>query len=709
VRTRAFIHLAAATVAAATAFSVSVSVGQQSPVAAAGSGPALVVPSAAATPGTAPRADARQALEQGLSRPGSTDAPVAAGAGATVVDESRPHSHAVDPRTGGLISVAGASGTIPKSRHLGPMHEDPLPAGVSLDDSTDTRALLERAGVEQAALAASGLPVSAGATAPIGTPGIATLSAHVAPSCSGTGTDGKRVQVLYVHEASAPSRFVDVLPVLRNEVANVDDVFAVSSEQTGGGRRVRWVHDADCLPVVQDVTVPDGALGPDFWGTVNALQALGFDDPNRKYLTFADANQFCGIGTLYNDTRLTDNYNDGYAASYARVDANCWSTAHSVAAHELTHNLGGVQQAAPHATTNGHCWDDADIMCYDDGSGIAVQQVCAAAQEDLLDCNHDDYFSTDPAPGTFLADNWNTASSSFLDTVPVLASPPDVTVDAGVQSAQTGDSVRFTATSPKSVTWDWSTSSACTLTAGPDGTADLLCPSTVTGAVTVTATATDTVSGAVGSGSASVTISQALAPTVRVAAPDSASNGTAFEVSASDSGKTPYSYRWSAGDCTVDDATAAATTVTCPDGTASQQLPVALTVTQADGQTGGSTTYVALTGTTGAPSPRAATSWTNPKAGKGSITASLSTGRIDLVGVPLTLQVMWPGTSEWVDLQSTVTGSKGLATGDTGNRAGTFRFAYEGDPTRADSLSAEEVVKPAKIPPGSSKDELPLP
>ena len=708
-RTRAFIHLAAATVAAATAFSVSVSVGQQSPVAAAGSGPALVVPSAAATPGTAPRADARQALEQGLSRPGSTDAPVAAGAGATVVDESRPHSHAVDPRTGGLISVAGASGTIPKSRHLGPMHEDPLPAGVSLDDSTDTRALLERAGVEQAALAASGLPVSAGATAPNGTPGIATLSAHVAPSCSGTGTDGKRVQVLYVHEASAPSRFVDVLPVLRNEVANVDDVFAVSSEQTGGGRRVRWVHDADCLPVVQDVTVPDGALGPDFWGTVNALQALGFDDPNRKYLTFADANQFCGIGTLYNDTRLTDNYNDGYAASYARVDANCWSTAHSVAAHELTHNLGGVQQAAPHATTNGHCWDDADIMCYDDGSGIPVQQVCAAAQEDLLDCNHDDYFSTDPAPGTFLADNWNTASSSFLDTVPVLASPPDVTVDAGVQSAQTGDSVRFTATSPKSVTWDWSTSSACTLTAGPDGTADLLCPSTVTGAVTVTATATDTVSGAVGSGSASVTISQALAPTVRVAAPDSASNGTAFEVSASDSGKTPYSYRWSAGDCTVDDATAAATTVTCPDGTASQQLPVALTVTQADGQTGGSTTYVALTGTTGAPSPRAATSWTNPKAGKGSITASLSTGRIDLVGVPLTLQVMWPGTSEWVDLQSTVTGSKGLATGDTGNRAGTFRFAYEGDPTRADSLSAEEVVKPAKIPPGSSKDELPLP
>ena len=77
--------------------------------------------------------------------------------------------------------------------------------------------------------------------------------------------------------------------------------------------------------------------------------------------------------------------------------------------------------------------------------------------------------------------------------------------------------------------------------------------------------------------------------------------------------------------------------------------------------------------------------------------------------MPVTLQVMWPGTSEWVDLQTTVTGSKGLATGDTGNRAGTFRFTFQGDESRAGSLSAEEVVKPAKVPPGSSKDDLPLP
>ena len=173
-------------------------------------------------------------------------------------------------------------------------------------------------------------------------------------------------------------------------------------------------------------------------------------------------------------------------------------------------------------------------------------------------------------------------------------------------------------------------------------------------------------------------------------------------------GKAPYTYAWTAGPCTVADATLATATVTCPDGTESLQLPVTVTVTQGDGQTGQATSYVALTGSTGAPAPRTDTSWTTPRAAKGVITATLSAGHTALSGLPVTLQVMWPGTSEWVDLQTMVTGSKGLATGDTGNQAGTFRFTYEGDESRAGSLSADEVVKPAKVPPGSSKEDLPL-
>jgi hypothetical protein len=460
-------------------------------------------PATAAVP-TGP-VDAQASLEQGLT-PVAPGAPgTSYGAGVVVVDESQPHTHVVDPATGGLVSVRPLDAVVPGQVGLGPVHLDPVPADVDLSDPTDTGSLVDKAGAVQAALAAGDQPVSAGATAPLGTPGVSSLSSHVVPSCSGTGTDGKRVQVLYVHDAATPSRFADVLPVLRNEVATVDDVFAVSAQQTGGDRRVRWVHDAACQPVIKDVTVPAGALGASFNDTVQALTAQGYNDKNRKYLAFADANQLCGIGTLYNDTRLTANYNDGYAASYARVDANCWSTSHSVAAHELTHNLGGVQQGAPHATTGGHCWDESDIMCYDDGSGVRMKNVCQSSQEQLLDCNHDDYFSTSPRAGTFLAGSWNVASSGFLDPGPApSAGGPDVAVTAAVGTGRAGDPVALTATSTRTVTWTWSATSGCTVAAGAGGSATLTCPASTSGTVTVSAVATEPATGATGSGTTTV-------------------------------------------------------------------------------------------------------------------------------------------------------------------------------------------------------------
>jgi hypothetical protein len=268
-------------------------------------------------------------------------------------------------------------------------------------------------------------------TAPPGTSEVPGLGAHVEPSCSGTGTDGKRVQVLYVVEADHEDRFAQVSATIAEAVANTDDIFAASARKTGGGRRVRWVHDPHtCQPVIRRTVVPAGALGVAadpvgaYYSSVEALEAAGYTSANRKYLFFADASAVCGIATSQADDNPVHNRSDERYPGYARVDTACWLG--SLAAHELMHTLGAVQASAPHASSVSHCSDDSDVMCYDDGT-VTVSHVCNGDPEEyLFDCHNDDYFNLNPPAGSYLATHWNTARSSFLDNAPILttAAPP---------------------------------------------------------------------------------------------------------------------------------------------------------------------------------------------------------------------------------------------------------------------------------------------
>ncbi|MBZ5741302.1 hypothetical protein [Nocardioides mangrovi] len=249
---------------------------------------------------------------------------------------------------------------------------------------------------------------------------VAGLTAHVAPSCTGTGTDGDRVQVLYVRSSKMPALSATKRAQILEEVSTVDDVFAASAAKTGGGLRVRWLYGARCVPTVTDVVVSPAAIA-DGWDVMDTeLRTLGYDRSDRKYLVFTESRRNCGLS-------------DGnVSGSISRIDAPCWPVSTTaIAAHELGHALGAVAGDAPHASGWGHCNQAADLMCNgEQASTDPVSHDCPSWQRNWFDCGNDDYFSTDPAPGSYLDSNRNIARSPFLDTVPPLPAPPAVQVTA---------------------------------------------------------------------------------------------------------------------------------------------------------------------------------------------------------------------------------------------------------------------------------------
>lgn len=230
-------------------------------------------------------------------------------------------------------------------------------------------------------------------------------------ACSGDGRSGKRVQLLYLHDSATDSRYAKFLNSFRTWAAGVDAIYDASAGETGGSRHIRYVTTPDCRVDVAEVQLPDGSLGS-FLKTIESLRSLGYNRTDRKYLMFSDTNVYCGISTYVADTRGGRTNRNNGGPSYARVDSGCWSSA--VAAHELTHSLGAVLSDSPNATGAGSCVDESDLLCGPDRSGKPVRNVCPKNHKIRLDCGHDDYFSTNPKPGSYLDRHWNVALSDFL-------------------------------------------------------------------------------------------------------------------------------------------------------------------------------------------------------------------------------------------------------------------------------------------------------
>ncbi|MFC7533612.1 RICIN domain-containing protein [Actinoplanes sp. GCM10030250] len=230
-------------------------------------------------------------------------------------------------------------------------------------------------------------------------------------ACSGDGRSGKRVQLLYLHESAKTSRYAKFLNSFRTWAAGVDAIYDASAAETGGSRHIRYVTTPECRVDVAEVQLPDKSLDS-FVNTIESLRTLGYNRADRKYLLFSDDNVYCGIATYIPDTRPGRGNRNNGGPSYSRVDSGCWSSA--MAAHQLTHSLGAILSDSPNATGAGGCVDEYDLLCGEDRSGKPVRNVCPKKHEIRLDCGHDDYFSTDPKPRSYLDEHWNVALSDFL-------------------------------------------------------------------------------------------------------------------------------------------------------------------------------------------------------------------------------------------------------------------------------------------------------
>ena len=249
-------------------------------------------------------------------------------------------------------------------------------------------------------------------------------------------TTGPFVDVLYVHWGT--SRLPTYAEAIRRSVAGVDELFRVSAAQVKssggvpGNRHVRWGMTGGCKLRITSAAMGSG-IEHQFGAVKDELVRQGIVTANRKYLAYVDDGSCLGGIAERSNSSIPGATNPSNKGGHlAIVIGECFTSYHpyagygaAIAAHELMHTLGAVQNDAPH-TTKGHCWDDAaephqgaDIMCYQDGLGTPTSkfyQRCTRTYPERFDCGVDDYFNPYPKSGTYLATHWNTARNVFLSS-----------------------------------------------------------------------------------------------------------------------------------------------------------------------------------------------------------------------------------------------------------------------------------------------------
>jgi hypothetical protein len=181
------------------------------------------------------------------------------------------------------------------------------------------------------------------------------------------------------------------------------------------------------IDVLNEV-LPTDEDDADYESIMGDLTEKGYASPRVKYWIYYDDRGACPCGGIANlwldESALPTNLNNGFGPlPMFSITFGYDST--RIMLHELSHNLGAVQDGAPHTTEAGHCWDGRDTMCYNDGGPQAFRYTNGLCAVETYDCGKDDYFHANPAEGSYLAENWNIGSrwNQFLDFEDTLIGP----------------------------------------------------------------------------------------------------------------------------------------------------------------------------------------------------------------------------------------------------------------------------------------------
>jgi hypothetical protein len=239
------------------------------------------------------------------------------------------------------------------------------------------------------------------------------------PVCAANNPHGNYYHVAIIAWPSdeTPDKTADSL---RSDIAKVDGALYQAAVESGSPNGADYVYACDSSGRVRvdQVQVPTPSYNADFDSITSDLRQMGYSRTNEKYVVYytdtvaagyRGEGNLGGVNNTSDETDSSTNTNNS-GPSYALI----YDSVPDVIMHENGHTLGAVQPNAGHSTAAGHCWEDFDIMCYDDdGSNMPASGMAQDCSASHFDCGHSDYFDAKigagqgAGAGDYLDIDWN--------------------------------------------------------------------------------------------------------------------------------------------------------------------------------------------------------------------------------------------------------------------------------------------------------------